>query len=186
MRTKKTTSKRANNEGTVYKNKKGLWIAQATIGYDENGKQIRKAVSGKTRSEAVANLAPFLPKGGARKQMIRKDMPLNRHMQFWLMKYKKRTITARTFERYIVNAKRYIYPYMGDYLPQDISTNLLQDFLGGMLDDGYALDTVKHVKYQLGQYFEYCIDEEIIDKNPVNKVRLQSHERKTKNAAEQQ
>lgn len=186
MRTKKTTSKRANNEGTVYKNKKGLWIAQATIGYDENGRQIRKAVSGKTRSEAVANLAPFLPKGGARKQMIRKDMPLNRHMQFWLMKYKKRTITARTFERYIVNAKRYIYPYMGDYLPQDISTNLLQDFLGGMLDDGYALDTVKHVKYQLGQYFEYCIDEEIIDKNPVNKVRLQSHERKTKNAAEQQ
>lgn len=73
-----------------------------------------------------------------------------------------------------------------DPLAQDISTNLLQDFLGGMLDDGYALDTVKHVKYQLGQYFEYCIDEEIIDKNPVNKVRLQSHERKTKNATEQQ
>ena len=150
------------------------------------GRQIRKAVTGKTRSEAVANLVPFLPKGGARKQMIRKDMPLNRHMQFWLMKYKKRTITARTFERYIVNAKRYIYPYMGDYLPQDISTNLLQDFLGGMLDDGYALDTVKHVKYQLGQYFEYCIAEVIIDKNPVNKVRLQSRERKTKDAAEQQ
>ena len=37
MHTKKTTSKRANSEGTVYKNKKGLWIAQATIGYDENG-----------------------------------------------------------------------------------------------------------------------------------------------------
>lgn len=102
------------------------------------------------------------------------------------MKYKKRTIAARTFERYVVNAKRYIYPHMGDYLPQNITTNLLQDFLGGMLDNGYALDTVKHIKYQLGQYFEYCIDEEIIDKNPVSKVRLQSRERKTKDAAEQQ
>ena len=47
MPRKKSTSKRANNEGSVYKNKRGLWIAQATIGYDENGKQIRKAVSGK-------------------------------------------------------------------------------------------------------------------------------------------
>lgn len=186
MGVKKTNSKRANNEGSVYKNKRGLWIAQATVGYDENGKQIRKAVSGKTRSDAIANLAPYLPKGGARKNTIRQTMPLERHMQFWLMKYKKRTIAARTFERYIVNAKRYIYPYMGDYLPQNITTNLLQDFLGSMLDKGYALDTVKHIKYQLGQYFEYCIDEEIIEKNPAKKVRMQSHERKTRNAAEQQ
>ena len=43
MPRKKATSKRANNEGSVYKNKRGLWVAQATIGYDENGKQIRKA-----------------------------------------------------------------------------------------------------------------------------------------------
>ena len=185
-RVKKATSKRANNEGSVYKNKRGLWVAQATIGYDENGKQIRKAVSGKTRAEAIANLAPYLPKNGARKQLIQQNMSLQNHMQFWLMKYKRRTIAPRTFERYIVNAKRYIYPYMGNYLPQNISPNLLQDFLGGMLDNGYALDTVKHIKYQLGQYFEYCIDEEIIDKNPVNKVRLQSRERKTKDAAEEQ
>lgn len=183
---KKSASKRANNEGSVYKNKRGLWIAQATIGYDENGKQIRKAVSGKTRSEAIANLAPYLPKNGARKQLIWQDMPIKSHMQFWMMKYKKRTIAARTFERYIGNAKRYIYPYMGGYLPQNITTNLLQDFLGGMLDKGYALDTVKHIKYQLRQYFEYCIDEEIIDKNPMGKVRLQTKERKTGQAAEQQ
>lgn len=38
MPRKKATSKRANNEGSVYKNKRGLWVAQATIGYDENGK----------------------------------------------------------------------------------------------------------------------------------------------------
>ena len=62
MPRKKATSKRANNEGSVYKNKRGLWVAQATIGYDENGKQIRKAVSGKTRAEAIANLAPYLPR----------------------------------------------------------------------------------------------------------------------------
>lgn len=186
MARKKATAKRSNNEGSVYQNKRGLWVAQATIGYDENGKQIRKAVSGKTRSEAVANLAPYLPKGGARKQIVKQDMSLEKHMQFWLMKYKKRTVAPRTFEKYVTNAKRYIYPFMGDYLPQDISTNLLQDFLGGMLDNGYALDTVKHIKYQLGQYFDYCVDEEITDKNPVDRIKLQSRERKTARQAEEQ
>lgn len=186
MGAKKTSSKRANHEGTVYKNKRGLWIAQATIGYDENGKQIRKAVSGKTRTEAIANLAPFIPKGGPRKHTVRIDIPLKSHMQFWLLKYKKRAISTRTFERYIVNAKRYIYPYMGNYQPQDVSTDLLQTFLGEMLDRGYALDTVKHVKYQLRQYFEYCIDEQIIERNPADRVRLQARERKTRDAAEEQ
>ena len=42
MPRKKATSKRANNEGSVYKNKRGLWVAQATIGYDENGKAVFK------------------------------------------------------------------------------------------------------------------------------------------------
>ncbi len=98
----------------------------------------------------------------------------------------KRAISARTFERYIVNAKRYIYPYMGNYQPQDVSTDLLQTFLGEMLDRGYVPDTVKHVKYRLRQYFEYCIDEQIIDGNPADKVRLQAHERKAKSAAEGQ
>lgn len=37
MPRKKATSKRANNEGSVYKNKRGLWVAQATIGYDDHG-----------------------------------------------------------------------------------------------------------------------------------------------------
>ena len=76
MGAKKKSTKRENHEGTVYKNKRGLWIAQATIGYDENGKQIRKAVSGKTRTEAIANLAPFIPKGGPRKHTVRIDIPL--------------------------------------------------------------------------------------------------------------
>lgn len=186
MARKKAAAKRSNNEGSVYQNKRGLWVAQATIGYDESGKQIRKAVSGKTRAEAVANLAPYLPKGGARKQIIKQDMALEKHMQFWLMKYKRQTVAPRTFEKYLMNTKRYIYPFMGEYLPQDVSTNLLQDFLGGMLDDGYALDTVKHIKYQLGQYFDYCVDEEIVVKNPVDKVRLQSRERKTAEQAEEQ
>ena len=186
MAQKKEKAKRANNEGSIYQNKNGLWIAQTTVGYDETGKQIRKAVSGKTRSEALAKLAPYIPKNGARKQVIREEMSLERHMHFWLMKYKKRTIAPRTFEKYLMNGRRYIYPNLGHYLPQNVTTNHLQDFLGGMLDDGFALDTVNHIKHQLGQYFDYCIDEDIIEKNPIHKVKLYKRERKTNEQAEEQ
>ncbi|MFQ7078663.1 MAG: hypothetical protein ACLRSW_12385 [Christensenellaceae bacterium] len=48
-------------------------MAQATIGYDENGKQIRKTVSGKTRAEAI--ITAYLPKT-ARAATDQQDMSL--------------------------------------------------------------------------------------------------------------
>lgn len=62
MPRKKATSKRANNEGSVYKNKRGLWVAQATIGYDENGKQIRKPFQAKRVRKPLPTLPLIFPK----------------------------------------------------------------------------------------------------------------------------
>ncbi len=36
-------AKRTNGEGTIYQDKKGLWRAEITIGYDESGKRIKKS-----------------------------------------------------------------------------------------------------------------------------------------------
>ena len=41
--------KRANGEGTIYQRKDGRWAGAGTIGYDENGKQIKKTVLAETK-----------------------------------------------------------------------------------------------------------------------------------------
>lgn len=47
----KNTKKRANGEGSIYKDKRGYFRGSVVIGYDESGKQKRKTVSGKTEKE---------------------------------------------------------------------------------------------------------------------------------------
>lgn len=53
-----------------------------------------------------------------------------------------------------------------------------------MISDGYALATVKKSKFLLGQFFEYCVDNDFLKTNPVAKTRLASRERKVQTTEE--
>lgn len=59
MAKKKVVSKtrRGNNEGSIYQRQDGLWVGMVSLGYDDNGKQKRKAIYGKTRLEVSKKLA---------------------------------------------------------------------------------------------------------------------------------
>jgi integrase len=48
--------KRANGEGSLYLRKDGRWAAEMTSGYDENGRQQRPRVYGRTQAEARAKI----------------------------------------------------------------------------------------------------------------------------------
>jgi len=70
-------------------------------------------------------------------------------------------------------AKWYIYPQIGDLKVNDVDTSIVQRLLNAMQIKGYALDTVKHAKHLLRQFFEYCEENGFVPENPVNKVKLQ-------------
>ena len=52
-----TRTRRNNNEGSIYQRQDGLWVGMISLGYDENGKQKRKAIYGKTKIEVSKKLA---------------------------------------------------------------------------------------------------------------------------------
>ena len=61
--------KRANGEGTIYKNeKKGLWCGQISIRDDSSGKLKRKVVYGKTQKAVLEKLEKLkeLQNGGVK------------------------------------------------------------------------------------------------------------------------
>ena len=47
------TTRRGNNEGTIYQRNDGRWCGQITIGYKADGKPERKTAYGKTRIEVI-------------------------------------------------------------------------------------------------------------------------------------
>ena len=171
---RKKNSKRANNDGSFYYNKqRGVWVGQITIGYDENGKQIRKNATGKTRSEVIVKLAPYMREG---KQI--EEVPevgkVREHMMNWLLTYKRRMVSSRTFEKYIRMAKLHILPVIGDFSINNVTKDLIQKLLGDMIDKTYMPDTVNFVKHEICQYFEYCMEEGLIVKNPAANIKVQA------------
>lgn len=50
-----TKTRRGNNEGSIFKRKDGRWVGTLTLGYDENGKIIRKTIYGKSQTEVAKN-----------------------------------------------------------------------------------------------------------------------------------
>ena len=57
MAKKKAVSKtrRANNEGSIFQRSDGRWGGALTMGYDENGKIIRKTIYGKHKQKLLKN-----------------------------------------------------------------------------------------------------------------------------------
>ena len=105
-------------------------------------------------------------------------------MQEWLMTFKRPSVSPRTFERCLSNARNTLYPVFGDMKIDEITAPMLQRLFNKMISDGYALATVKKSKFLLGQFFEYCVDNDFLKTNPVAKTRLASRERKVQTTEE--
>lgn len=57
--TAKKAGRRGNNEGSIYQRNNGRWYAQATIGYDKNGKILKKYVYDISRVEVARKLTKY-------------------------------------------------------------------------------------------------------------------------------
>lgn len=179
MPRKKTATRRGNNEGSISQRPDGRWIAQVTLGYDEDGKRIRKTFYGQTRSEVAVKMTTEINNGLKGGHASVKNDPLETLMTEWLLTFKRATVTPRTFERIVSTAKKHVYPNIGKLKLEEITTPVVQRLLNNMTMNGYALASVKKVKFMLNQFFEYAVESGFVEYSPMTKTKLQSRERKT-------
>ncbi len=180
MTKKKTQTKtrRANNEGSVYQRYDGRWVGMASVGYDEDGKQKRKVVYGKTKLEAIKKLADLTNRISSNNYEYVNENTLATLMLDWLMIFKKPLVTARTFEGIIGKFRLHIEPKIGGMKLDEITPIVIQKLLNQMQEKNLSLDYVKKTKFILRQFFEYAEDNNMVIVNPINKVKVQSRERK--------
>ena len=57
-------SKRGNEEGSIYQRQDGIWVASVSLGFDGNGKRLRRTLYGKTRKEGAATAMDELIRPG--------------------------------------------------------------------------------------------------------------------------
>ena len=96
-------NRRTKGDGSLYYNEqRQRWMAQIDLGFDENGKRIRKCVSAGTKSEALSKIRVVLsgkaPEPEQPKTPNRHD--LYEYTKEYLNEFKMNTVSSRTFEWY--------------------------------------------------------------------------------------
>lgn len=92
-------AKRANGEGSIGKYKNG-WRSKINIGYDEDGKVIRKEFYGKTQKEVKEKLDEFRKNNLLDYNLDSDNLTLAQWFYIWLWEFKKREIKPNTFDSY--------------------------------------------------------------------------------------
>lgn len=174
MAKKKAVSKtrRANNEGSIFQRSDGRWGGALTMGYDENGKIIRKTIYGKTQAEVVKKLSEISGRLKSNSYELVENNNLETLMFEYLMTFKKSAVSPRTFEGNIRNFKLHIAPLIGKMKVYEIDSYAIQKLVNTLIDQGYSNDTIKKCKHLLNQFFEYSIDNKWVLVNPTLKVKV--------------
>lgn len=105
---------------------------------------------------------------------------LSDFMKDWLYNTKQHQVKRRTFDSYeqyynmlIINYKDYI---ISDVQLCSLTTEILTKYFNSLADK-YSLSTIKKANVLLNQCLNYAVDKELIDVNPMNKVKLPNEDR---------
>ena len=183
-------ARRTKGEGTLRKRKDGRWEGWFNIGKDENGKTKRKSVTAKTKSECQEKLnkakEEYLKEQSvlsSHTYLTDSDPTLNEWYEIWINTFCKNVIKDYTVNGYEQRFKTNILPALGDMKLSELSTVNCQQFLVGLFSNGrqrgrekhgngLAYYSVKGIERTLSSCLQKAVDEDLIPKNPISKVKL--------------
>ena len=149
--------KRGNGEGSIFKNRQGRWIGKITLGYDAEGRQLRKEVSRKRRHEVVEELERLKQLSGLPSQ--------NWTVAGWLEDYiNKKQVRSKTQAHYLWMIK-HIVPHLGHLRLREVSALQIRSFYDALAKKELSDSTYKHIHTFLSAAFTTALRLDIIDKN---------------------
>lgn len=165
---------KANGEGSIYKNaKKGVWVAQITVGKNAEGKPIRKAVTGKTKLEASQKLDKIKADMGIIDIVKADEYTVSKWIEFYMNTEAKPNLSETSFQLYERLFRIHILPNFGDYYLSQLTTDLIQEVFTKQFQDGeLSRSTMNQVKTKLGLALKLAVKKGIIAKNPCQGVVL--------------
>lgn len=171
-------SRRQKGEGSILKNmRNGVqigWRASIDLGYNSDGKRIRKQFYGKTQKEVKEKLNDF------KKQMllgsvnIDENLSLDQWYYIWLFDYRKKELKPKSFERYEGIYRNYIKnSELGKIKLEDLRTSHLQRFYNNLMDiDNKPASTIKSLNTRIKPCLEEAERQGYIQKNYCKLVKL--------------
>lgn len=148
-----TKTRGTNNEGSIFRRSSdNRWVGSITTGVNENGKQIKKVVYGRTRAEVSKKLLEISGRIRSNSYEMIEGQTFGELMNEWLMVFKKSAVTPRTFEGIIRNFKLHILPQIGNMKIYEVDTYVVQKVMNNMIDQDYSVNTIKKTNTYLPNF----------------------------------
>lgn len=123
-----TESRRARGSG-YYREDRKRWEGRFTIGYDDDGKQIRKTVTGRTKKEMEDRFKELVKASNEGREPAPRKLTVKDFMNDWLDNVLPGTVAGATEEQYRQTTRLYIIPHLGSkrlatLQPRDVTVML--------------------------------------------------------------
>ncbi|MBR2908065.1 MAG: site-specific integrase [Clostridia bacterium] len=154
----------------------GRYEIKRVIGYDAEGRGIKKSFYGRSQSEALRQYEEFCQAKEAQRAE-RKAILFSVWVNRWLETYKKPDVKPTTFlTTYERPCRNYILPYFDECILQDITQAHIKGFLNTLTSHSQSL--IDKVIICLRGIFEAAIDNDLIRKNPARNISCKSQKQK--------
>ena len=135
---------------------------------DESGERKRKSFSGTTKAEVNKKMTEYIADfNNSIIESQESKKKLKDSMQNWLEIFKYPSVERTTYDRLECTAKNHIYPEIGDRVISTIKSADIKRILNDRMQKSYAYTTVKKIHNILNEYFHYLMQQEFIQKNPM-------------------
>ena len=160
--------RRGNGEGSVFQIADGTWRGFITLGYDRQGRQIKKWRRGRSRRDVADKLNCIAAEAGtrlvSRPEAVTVDEWLTRFME---LRGKEVRPTTRQNYRHYFNK---ISPAIGSLQLAKVTPLTLRQFYATLGDMGLSPSVRQHIHHFLAGAFRDAMRMELIDRSPVNAV----------------
>jgi integrase len=176
--TKRTSGKRGNGEGAIYRDATGRWRAVLDLGYRE-GKRSRKYVSGQTRTEVAGKLRRLLDEQDAGFTITSSEgsPTLEAWLAHWLDTIaapRLRPSTLATYRGYVNNR---IVPNLGRHQLNKLQPEHLEKFYASLAEEGLKAATIVHVHRILSRALKVAMQRGRVRRNVATLVQPPSIDR---------
>jgi len=170
-------AKRGQGEGTISKRPDGLYCGRITVGYDDNGKQKRKAFYGKTKREVQEKMNAAKAEQDKGLYLEPTRITVAAWLDTWLEEYKKRSVRTNTYMGLCYYINYHIKPVLGRVKLKDLRPEMIQKLINSLTDKNLAVSTVGSIYDTLASALDQAIENELIIKNVTKTVILPKMER---------
>jgi integrase len=152
--------------GSVYQRKSdGRWTGSFKVEETGKRKYVYAPVDNNTERAAYDLLQKALREQEQGMLATGKDQTLKDYLTYWLEKIYKPTVSTSTYARQRINVYKHFTPSLGHVSLRKLTTQHIQTFVAGKIDEGLAASTVKKMCSVLSSALSHAVELKLASQN---------------------